>query len=30
MIKVLVIDDSALARKLFGKVLSGEPDFAVF
>ncbi len=29
MIKVLVVDDSALVRKLFGKVLSGEPDFEV-
>ena len=30
MIKVLVIDDSALMRKLFGRVLSGESDFEVF
>ena len=29
MIKVLVVDDSALARKLFGRVLSGEPDIEV-
>ena len=29
MIKVLVVDDSALVRKLFGKVLSSEPDFEV-
>ena len=29
MIKILVVDDSALVRKLFGKVLSGEPDFEV-
>jgi two-component system chemotaxis response regulator CheB len=30
MIKVLVIDDSALARKLFGKAFADEPDFEVF
>lgn len=29
MIKVLVVDDSALARKLFGGVLADEPDFEV-
>ena len=29
MIKVLVVDDSALVRKLFGGVLGGEPDFDV-
>jgi len=29
VIRVLVVDDSALVRKLFGRVLSGEPDFAV-
>ncbi len=29
MIKILVVDDSALVRKLFGKVLSSEPDFEV-
>ena len=29
MIKVLVVDDSALVRKLFGRVLSGEPEFEV-
>ena len=29
MIKVLVVDDSALVRKLFGRVLSGEPDIQV-
>jgi two-component system chemotaxis response regulator CheB len=29
VIKVLVVDDSALVRKLFGKVLSGEPDLEV-
>ncbi len=29
MIKVLVVDDSALVRKLFGKVLSAEPDLEV-
>jgi two-component system, chemotaxis family, protein-glutamate methylesterase/glutaminase len=29
VIKILVVDDSALVRKLFGKVLSGEPDFEV-
>ncbi len=29
MIKVLVVDDSALVRKLFGRVLSGESDFEV-
>ena len=29
MIKVLVVDDSALVRKLFGRVLSGESDFNV-
>jgi len=29
VIKVLVVDDSALVRKLFGKVLSGEPDLDV-
>jgi two-component system, chemotaxis family, protein-glutamate methylesterase/glutaminase len=27
VIKVLVVDDSALVRKLFGRVLSGEADF---
>ncbi len=27
MIKVLVVDDSALVRKLFGRVLGEEPDF---
>jgi two-component system chemotaxis response regulator CheB len=30
VIKVLVIDDSALVRKLLGRVLSEEPDFEVF
>jgi len=30
VIKVLVIDDSALMRKLLGAALSGEPDFEVF
>lgn len=29
MIKVLVVDDSALVRKLFGRVLSDEPGFQV-
>ena len=29
MIKVLVVDDSALVRKLFGRVLSSEPEFEV-
>lgn len=29
MIKVLVVDDSALVRKLFLRVLSGEPDMDV-
>ena len=29
MIKVLVVDDSALVRKLFGQVFSAEPDFEV-
>ena len=29
MIKVLVVDDSALVRKLFGGVLAGEADFEV-
>ena len=29
MIKVLVVDDSALARKLFTNVLAAEPDFEV-
>ncbi len=29
MIKVLVVDDSALMRKLFERVLSGEPDMEV-
>jgi two-component system chemotaxis response regulator CheB len=29
VIKVLVVDDSALVRKLFGGVLGGEPDFDV-
>ncbi|MGH8181684.1 MAG: response regulator, partial [Steroidobacteraceae bacterium] len=29
MIKVLVVDDSALARKLFGRVLSEDSDFKV-
>jgi two-component system chemotaxis response regulator CheB len=30
MIKVLVIDDSALVRRLFSKALAEEPDFSVF
>jgi two-component system chemotaxis response regulator CheB len=30
VIKALVIDDSALVRKLLGRVLSSEPDFQVF
>lgn len=29
MIKILVVDDSALVRKLFGRVLQNEPDFEV-
>ena len=29
MIKVLVVDDSALVRKLFGRVLSEDADFEV-
>jgi two-component system chemotaxis response regulator CheB len=29
VIKVLVVDDSALVRKLFGGVLAGQPDFEV-
>jgi len=29
VIKVLVVDDSALVRKLFGQVLANEPDFEV-
>jgi two-component system chemotaxis response regulator CheB len=29
VIKVLVVDDSALVRKLFGRVLSSDPDFEV-
>ena len=29
MIKVLVVDDSALVRKLFGRVLSQDADFDV-
>ena len=29
MIKILVVDDSALMRKLFGRVLSGESDMEV-
>ena len=29
MIKVLVVDDSALARKLFGSVLASEADFEI-
>ncbi|MHB1206980.1 MAG: chemotaxis-specific protein-glutamate methyltransferase CheB [Rhodospirillaceae bacterium] len=29
MIKVLVIDDSALVRKLFGRVFASQPDFEV-
>ena len=29
MIKVLVVDDSALVRKLFGRVLADEADFEV-
>lgn len=29
MTKVLVVDDSALVRKLFGRVLSSDPDFEV-
>jgi two-component system, chemotaxis family, protein-glutamate methylesterase/glutaminase len=29
VIKVLVVDDSALVRKLFGQVLGNEPDFEV-
>jgi len=29
VIKVLVVDDSALVRKLFGRVLSNEPEFEV-
>jgi two-component system chemotaxis response regulator CheB len=29
VIKVLVVDDSALVRKLFGRVLAGDPEFEV-
>jgi two-component system chemotaxis response regulator CheB len=29
VIRILVVDDSALVRKLFGRVLSEEPDFEV-
>ena len=29
MIKLLVVDDSALVRKLLGQVFGGEPDFEV-
>ena len=29
MIKVLVVDDSALVRKLLGQVFAAEPDFEV-
>ena len=29
MIRILVVDDSALVRKLFGRVLEKEPDFLV-
>jgi two-component system chemotaxis response regulator CheB len=29
VIKVLVVDDSALMRKLLGKIFSGERDFEV-
>jgi len=29
VIKVLVVDDSALVRKLFGRVLTAEPDFEI-
>ena len=29
MIRILVVDDSALVRKLFLRVLSEEPDFEV-
>jgi two-component system chemotaxis response regulator CheB len=29
VIKVLVVDDSALVRKLFGRVLGAEPDFEI-
>jgi two-component system, chemotaxis family, protein-glutamate methylesterase/glutaminase len=29
VIRVLVVDDSALVRKLFGRVLAAEPDFEV-
>jgi two-component system, chemotaxis family, protein-glutamate methylesterase/glutaminase len=29
VIKILVVDDSALVRKLFGRVLENEPDFEV-
>ncbi len=29
MIKVLIVDDSALVRKLFGRVLSDEPDLEI-
>ena len=29
MIRVLVVDDSALVRKLFGRVLSQDPDFEI-
>lgn len=29
MIKVLVVDDSALMRKLLGQVFAGEPDFEI-
>jgi two-component system chemotaxis response regulator CheB len=29
VIRVLVVDDSALVRKLFGRLLSAEPDFEV-
>jgi two-component system, chemotaxis family, protein-glutamate methylesterase/glutaminase len=29
VIKILIVDDSALVRKLFGRVLENEPDFEV-
>ena len=29
MIRILIVDDSALVRKLFGRVLSQEPDFTL-